>query len=88
MKALTRLEAEAYLIKFMRAGAEAQLEDAEKMIKSCTDKELVDVFEAITGQGLILPAVSDRIIHNVEGHNTAREEDTGTAEGTAEDEGD
>ena len=59
-KALTRLEAEKYLIKYVTAGYGAMLE-------ALSDDELVALFQSTTGQGLILPAVQQGVVTNLAG---------------------
>lgn len=59
-KALTRLEAESYLVKYVTEGYKGMLE-------SLTDDELVALFQNTTGQGLILPAVQQGVVVSAAG---------------------
>lgn len=54
-KALNHKEAKEYIIKYMMAGLEAQLD-------VLNDEELVHLFKQTTGQELILPAVKQEIV--------------------------
>jgi len=76
-KALTRTEAENYLLKYITEGYTAMLE-------ACTDHELVDVFEATTGQALILPAVEQGRITDVSGNKLSSGPASSATVGTTE----